>query len=194
MMVGTNSSGLGLTMADDLPKLLNSLHAVLLATVVGALPAVLPAALTKRDQEPDKYQRENLHNQIPEYRHCVSAGDRVLRRGVPRVDIGGSSWWDPVWEYPLTAHGWGTMQTPGHDRVLLDDDMNYIGVIARDATVVNRDNYQRWHWVVSTNRDGHRDAYMDYPGMDWMQTYFFPTYGFLLAWNWLASGVPPQSI
>ncbi|RYP02122.1 hypothetical protein DL765_010780 [Monosporascus sp. GIB2] len=47
-------------------KLLYFLHAVLLATVVGALPAVL----TKRDEELDRYQREQLHHQIPHYVIC----------------------------------------------------------------------------------------------------------------------------
>ncbi|RYP18910.1 hypothetical protein DL767_009739 [Monosporascus sp. MG133] len=189
MEVGTSFSGLGLTIVDDMPKLVKFLHVVLLATIVGALPATL----TKRDEELDRYQREHLHTRSWSLGIAYPREIEPLRRGVRRVDIGSSSWWNPAWEYPLTALGWGTMRTPGRDRVLLDDNMKYIGVITCDATVVNRDNCQRWHWAEPTNRHGHRDAYMDYPGVDGMQTYF-PTYGFLLAWDWLASGVSPQSI
>ncbi|RYP53505.1 hypothetical protein DL768_001542 [Monosporascus sp. mg162] len=67
--VGTSSSELELTTADDLPKLLNFLHVVLLATVVGALPG----ALTKRDEKLDRYQREHLHSQMPAYAMCNAA-------------------------------------------------------------------------------------------------------------------------
>ncbi|RYP91593.1 hypothetical protein DL770_002307 [Monosporascus sp. CRB-9-2] len=190
-------------MAGDMPKLLNSLHVILLATVVGALPT----ALTKRDEELDRYQREHLHNQIPEYtwqavrraRQVVNENGRGATDNHPRYNgIAYPREIEPlrrgVWEYPLTASVGGSMQTPGHDRVLLDDNMNYIGVITRDAAVVNRDNYQSWHWAVPTNRHGHQNAYMDYPGVDWMQACFFPAYGFLLAWNWLASSVSTQGI
>ncbi|RYP09757.1 hypothetical protein DL764_001092 [Monosporascus ibericus] len=147
MKAGTNSSDLGLTMADDLPKLFNFLHGVLLATVVRGLPATL----TMRDEELDRYLCEHLHEQIPEYLMCNAAEGargrtvmynrqqvRQARHCVPERDRASPAWRGPCRLLATTASFSIVTWT--------------IGVITRDATVVNRENDQRWHSAVLANQ------------------------------------------